>query len=141
MARGPLVAYLDDDNWWTPDHLESLVALLLADPLAAFAFGSFEMGGETIVCRRPRRFQIDTSALLHRRFLLDRFGFWRPPSETGYAHDWELVSRWEGEPWAASLRPTVQYNLATSHQGRAAVDVIKAVADEERHAVTTTAPR
>jgi hypothetical protein len=25
LANSPLVAYLDDDNWWAPDHLSSLV--------------------------------------------------------------------------------------------------------------------
>ena len=25
LANAPLVAYLDDDNWWAPDHLSSLV--------------------------------------------------------------------------------------------------------------------
>jgi hypothetical protein len=132
MTRGTLIAYLDDDNWWKPDHLESLVKLLTADPTAMFSFSSFEVAGETIICRRPRRYQIDTSALLHRRLLLERFGYWRRPEETDYAHDWELVSRWEGEPWVASLQPTLVYTLETSHQSLATVQVIKAVAEEER---------
>lgn len=139
MARGTLIAYLDDDNWWTPDHLASLVGLLVADPTVAFAFGSFEVAGETIVCRRPRRYQIDTSALLHRRYLLERFGYWRSPADTGYAHDWELVSRWDGEPWVASLRATLRYTLETSHQDERALRTIKAVADEERLASLLTA--
>jgi hypothetical protein len=28
LANSPLVAYLDDDNWWAPDHLSSLVAAI-----------------------------------------------------------------------------------------------------------------
>lgn len=28
MAHAPRIAYLDDDNWWAPDHLSSLVAAL-----------------------------------------------------------------------------------------------------------------
>ncbi|MGI8485178.1 MAG: glycosyltransferase family 2 protein, partial [Thermomicrobiales bacterium] len=59
MARGTLIAYLDDDNWWDPGHLASLVDLLIRDPLTSFAFSSFTVAGETIECRRPRRFQID----------------------------------------------------------------------------------
>lgn len=137
MARGTLIAYLDDDNWWQPDHLTSLVDLLVAQPTAAFAFSSFEVAGETIECRRPRRFQIDTSTLLHRRWLLERFGYWRPPSDADWAHDWELVSRWEGEPWVASLRPTLRYTLETSHQTLDTVRRMKAVADEERRAAAT----
>ncbi len=132
MARGTLIAYLDDDNWWDPGHLASLVDLLIRDPLVSFAFSSFTVAGETIACRRPRRFQIDTSALLHRRFLLERFGYWRPPAEVDWAHDWELVSRWVDEPWNASLQPTAHYTLETSHQDIAVVRMMQAVAEEER---------
>ncbi|MGA7671996.1 MAG: glycosyltransferase [Nitrolancea sp.] len=132
MARGTLIAYLDDDNEWTPEHLESLLELLLSNPLAAFAFSSFEVGGEVIECRSPRRFQIDTSALLHQRWLLERFGYWREPAEADWAHDWELVSRWTDEPWVASLRPTLRYTLETSHQTREVVAHMRAVADNER---------
>jgi hypothetical protein len=28
LANAPLVAYLDDDNWWAPDHLSSLAAAI-----------------------------------------------------------------------------------------------------------------
>jgi glycosyltransferase involved in cell wall biosynthesis len=115
MARGTLVAYLDDDNVWRPDHLESLVELVAT---RAFAFSSYTALGEEITCRRPRRFQIDTSAILHRRELLDRHGYWRPLADTDWAHDWELVSRWEDEPWAASLLPTLAYTLADDDRGR-----------------------
>lgn len=136
MARGTLIAYLDDDNVWHPDHLESLVALLAsrpapADPVPAYAFSSFRIGEEEFVSRRPRRYQIDTSALLHRRELLDRYGYWRSQDDTGYAHDWELVSRWVDEPWAASGRATLDYNLASSRQSNALLDVLRRVADED----------
>jgi glycosyltransferase involved in cell wall biosynthesis len=131
MARGLLIAYLDDDNEWEPEHLSSLVSLLAGAPEATFAFSSFQIDGEPITCRRPRRYQIDTSALLHKRFLVERFGYWRPPDVAGYAHDWELVARWEGEPWVASLLPTVRYSL--HGPGREEVfDLLRDVAEEER---------
>jgi glycosyltransferase involved in cell wall biosynthesis len=136
MARGTLVAYLDDDNRWRGDHLESLVETLLRDSRLAFAFASLNMAEETIICRRPRHLQIDTNALLHRRFLLERFGYWRGPTETAWAqaHDWELVSRWEHEPWAASLKPTVFYTLEQSSRGQQLLAAVRAVADQERNA-------
>lgn len=132
MARGSLIAYLDDDNWWEPDHLASLVEPLLHAPETAFAFSSFEVAGQVIECRSPRRLQIDTSALLHRRFLLDRFGYWQPPTMDAWAHDWELVGRWSDEPWVATLKPTLHYTLATSHQTTGDVGAMQAIATEER---------
>ena len=131
MARGPLIAYLDDDNEWKPDHLESLVALLSAAPEVTFAFSSLEVDGEPITCRRPRRYQIDTSALLHKRFLVERFGYWRGPDVAGYAHDWELVSRWDTEPWMASLQPTVRYRLHGPTRDET-FELLRDVAEEER---------
>lgn len=131
MARGTLIAYLDDDNWWEPDHLPSLVQPLLKDSTMSYAFSSFEVAEEDIDCRRPRRFQIDTSALLHRRSLLDHFGYWEHPDNVDWAHDWELVSRWQGEKWVATRRPTLHYNLESSHQTLDAVQAMKMVADEE----------
>ena len=128
-ARGTLIAYLDDDNTWRPDHLESLVELLVAEPARAFAFSSYETLGEQVVCRRPERFQIDTSALLHRRELLDRHGYWRTTAEVGWAHDFELVSRWRDEAWAASLRPTLSYTLPDDERGRAVLRAMRAAAD------------
>ncbi len=132
MARGTLVAYLDDDNAWHPEHVDSLVTLLTAEPAATFAFSSIEVAGETIVCRRPRRYLIDTSALLHRRFLLERFGYWRPVADADYAHDWELVSRWAGEPWVASLRATARYDLDSSAQDGRVLEAMRAAAEQER---------
>lgn len=141
MARGTLIAYLDDDNWWESDHLASLIDRFRRDPTIAFAFSSFTVPGEAIICRRPRRFQIDTSALVRRRLLLERFGYWQTPDDAGWAHDWKLVSRWDGEPWAATLRPTLHYTLETSHQKLENVRTMLAIADEERDAALLSTHR
>jgi glycosyltransferase involved in cell wall biosynthesis len=128
MARGDLVAYLDDDNTWAQSHLASLVAALRATPGASWAFSSFRVLGETVVCRRPRRYRIDTSALLHRRELVARFGGWLPAQDADAAHDWELASRWHdaGEPWAATGLPTLDYTLPDDARGRAVLAEILA---------------
>ena len=130
LARGTLVAYLDDDNTWEPSHLDSMVDLL-DDPIVSFAFSSFTIDGEPVVCRRPVRFQIDTSTIVHRRGLLDHYGYWRSPAQVGYAHDFELVSRWDGEPWAASERATVRYSFSTSGQSDRDLAMIRSVAARE----------
>ncbi|WP_064441946.1 glycosyltransferase family 2 protein [Hoyosella altamirensis] len=136
MARGTLVAYLDDDNTWTNDHLESLVSLFCDEPGLAFAFSSFSLHtsaedeGEVVDYRVPRRYQIDTSALLHRRWLLDRYGYWRPNAEADWAHDWDLVARWTGEAWAASGRPTLRYTLGGGERAERIREAVRGVASE-----------
>ena len=104
------VAYLDDDNSWKPNHLETLWSKMMENPSQQFVFSSFQSGEYIIKCKEPIRFRIDTSAILHKRTLLEKYGYWRTQTEVGYAHDFELVSRWKDEVWGATLLPTLVYN-------------------------------
>lgn len=116
LARGGLVAYLDDDNTWTPDHLSSVVgAMRRAD--ASFAFSSMSADGRDLRFARPERQGIDTSTIVHRRELVERLGGWKARSDD-YLHDWELVSRWlaAGESWACTRRATVRYGTELNGQ-------------------------
>lgn len=118
LARGDLVAYLDDDNEWAPDHLSSVVGALRRAE-ASFAFSSMAADGRDLRFARPELQGIDTSTIVHRRELVARHGGWKDRSER-YGHDWELVSRWlaAGEPWACTRKATVRYG--TSVNGQAA---------------------
>ncbi len=49
LASGELIAHLDDDDLWRPDHLSGLVTCLDAHPDAGLAYGDAE------VCRMVRR--------------------------------------------------------------------------------------
>lgn len=40
LARHTCVAFLDSDDWWAPDHLARLLALLAEHPQAVFAFAN-----------------------------------------------------------------------------------------------------
>lgn len=42
LASGSLVAFLDQDDLWTPDHLERLCAVLEDDPTLAWVFSDFD---------------------------------------------------------------------------------------------------
>lgn len=114
-AAGDLIAYLDDDNRWKPNHLSSLY-LHMED--AAFTFSSMEVDGVDLGFKVPAQGSIDTSCILHEKYLIDKYGYWKSQKEAGYPHDWELVNRWiKGkEMWSSTERPTVIYNAATSSQ-------------------------
>ena len=133
LASTDYIAYLDDDNYWYPDHLSTLYTALTSDETTSYAFSSFKSESYTIICKEPKRFRIDTSCLLHKRELLDKYGYWRPQSEVGYAHDFEFVSRWieGGEPWVATELPTLYYQ--NSHQNMKAV--YEAYPDQEPHQI------
>jgi glycosyltransferase involved in cell wall biosynthesis len=110
LAGGDLIAYLDDDNAYRPEHLELLVAAL-GD--ADFAYSQMlvhhHQGTHVVGADPPAYGQIDTSLLLHRPALLNR-ETWRNSQPT---IDWDLVNRWlsAGADWAFVQRITMDYYL------------------------------
>jgi len=40
---------------------------------------------------------------------IDKYGMWKTRAQVGYMHDWEFVSRWASESWAASKKLTMYY--------------------------------
>lgn len=116
-STAPFIAYLDDDNWWEPEHLESLIGVLEpSDAMFAFSGSIVHDQRNRIIHRRiskrPYHTGIDTNEILHRRELIDRLGPWKPPGEI-FDHDWELVSRWlrSGATYVTTGRATSNYQL------------------------------
>ena len=111
LARGDLIAYLDDDNAYRPDHLRAAVQALTAHPDAGFAYPQTRMhvhGHEYVIGTDPPAYgQIDTSGIVHRRDLLD-VATWQPSLPS---IDWDLVNRWMigGSKWTFIERVTVDY--------------------------------
>jgi len=109
LATGHWIAYLDDDNQWRRNHLESLI-LAIGEYGADYGISSIFMNDTPIYCKEPMRYRVDTSSILHKASLLKKYGYWKTREEVGYAHDWELVSRWKDHAWAATNLPTLLYN-------------------------------
>ncbi|HEY0782218.1 MAG TPA: glycosyltransferase family A protein [Thermoanaerobaculia bacterium] len=61
-ARGEFLAFLDQDDIWSPDHLERLVEPLLANPAAGWAYSDFDeidLDGHLVTRAFLRTFGID----------------------------------------------------------------------------------
>ena len=128
LATGNLITYLDDDNTIEPTHIEDLVKAILQND-ADYSFTNMNMQGRTLVCKEPKRYRIDTSSIMHKKELLDKYGYWKTREQAGYAHDWELVSRWKDHKYCATGKATLNYNLDFNDQD---IDgIFNAYADQE----------
>jgi glycosyltransferase involved in cell wall biosynthesis len=118
IARGDLIAYLDDDCSYRPDHVSVLEAAISREN-AEFAFSVMQTwhGGSpahTVGSPPPMYGAIDTSIIMNRAGLLAKATWekvWdyrdgRPPDPDG-----DLVNRWMllGVPWAFAGEVTVDY--------------------------------
>lgn len=111
VATGDLIAYLDDDNAFRPEHVERLAAALEADSDRDFAYTQmFRHGlGDTIGGEPPIHGNLDSSVLMHRRDGPARFGLWPVPSP--YEVDWVFVRTWleAGAKWVFVPGVSVDY--------------------------------
>lgn len=112
VANGELIAYLDDDNAWRPEHLQKLVDAMDANPDADFAYSRMRIHpGEYEVGSAPPSYgHLDSSLLMHRRGLAK----WPLPGTLNgdqHAPDWGVVALWlgGGARWAFVPEVTVDY--------------------------------
>lgn len=112
-ASGDYIAYLDDDNYWLPNHLTSLVEATWSAK-STWAFSSMQAEGKDFGFNKPIQSGIDTSCVLHPRDFAAEYGLWLS-REIEFCHDWEYFSRFVkgGESWAATGLPTLVYNIET----------------------------
>lgn len=115
MSSSKYIAYLDDDNYYTPNHLSSMMNVM---DDARYVLSSMMIRDKARYCDKPICGLVDTSCLLHEKSLVREYGFWRDRTEDGYQHDWRFVERWVngGEKWAATMEPTLIYNVDTCGQ-------------------------
>ena len=123
-AQGSYIAYLDDDNTWTPDHVASVMAAIRSSG-KTWGFSSMAIAGETpdapmvdLKFDTPKFQGIDTSCVIHPVGFFDKYGPWKDRTEANYHHDWEFISRFvtAGEPWVATKQPTLHYGLTSCGQ-------------------------
>lgn len=95
-SNHPFICYLDDDNWYESNHLESLYNLMSENVDLVYTGTrlydhNYNMIGERIHPHMPKAGYIDTSEIMHKRYLINKYGGWRFVSK---CNDWDIVSRW-----------------------------------------------
>lgn len=110
VATGDLIAYLDDDNAFRPQHVERLSAALRNSD-RDFAYSRMFRHGleDEIGAEPPEHGQVDSSTLMHRANTHLKFGLWPVPSI--YSVDWQLIEAWlaAGATWIFLPEITVDY--------------------------------
>lgn len=112
-SEGVFISYLDDDNYFLPNHLSSILEAMI-DKQATWGFSSMQANGKDFQFWTPVKSGIDTSAVIHPRDFAAEYGMWLS-REVDFCHDWEFFSRFvkAGEPWVATKEPTLVYNVDT----------------------------
>lgn len=93
MTSGKYIAYLDDDDYWTKDHLESIMVLFRERNELSFVFSSFQVGEYPIICKKPVLHRIKTSTLAHKYDIVEKYGYWT--RDENNPPELELVTRWK----------------------------------------------
>jgi len=126
LARGALIAYLDDDNLFYPDFLVAAVDTFSRKPDVDCLYGALVTdirldGGPRISCDRFDRERlvrenfIDMGVLVHRHELIERYGGIDESIE--WACDWDLVLRLTREKPAYRL-PVLAIRYRTMDKNR-----------------------
>lgn len=105
-----VIAYLDDDNAYRPDHLRLLVDLLVSSRADwAYSMMQRQPSGSVVGESPPKYAQLDTSTLIHRAHLLGQANWRYEPGQPTI--DWDLAQRWLeiGATWAFLQQITVDY--------------------------------
>jgi len=113
LSTAKYITYLDNDNTIEPTHIEDLYRAIQGFD---YAFTDMNWEDRILKCREPKAMRIDTSSIMHKKELLDKYGYWKTRDEAGYTHDWELVSRWKDHTWRATCKATLNYNLEFNDQ-------------------------
>lgn len=115
MGAGEFIAYLDDDAYYEPSHIESMVATF--DPGTMFV--TCPWFGPCAPCPGPPPglCRTDTSTIMHRAIVLRDAGGFHPD---GYTGDGNMIERWlaRGLPWKFKEGATVTHPTG-SHNGGA----------------------
>lgn len=111
LARGELIAYLDDDDAFRPEHCALLALALEQHPEAGFAYSQMASHGAAIGPATGNIIGSDelgacavgTPMIMHRKSLTE-LASWGPPDSM---EDWRLVARWLQRQVQAQFVPQV----------------------------------
>jgi glycosyltransferase involved in cell wall biosynthesis len=109
-----LICYLDDDNWYEENHIELLYKSIKENnsDMAYTGTRLIDTNNKVVSTRlhndKPKQGYIDTSEMMHKRWLINKYGGWRYVKK---GNDWDLVSRWKDFKWSHTNKITLNFFL------------------------------
>jgi glycosyltransferase involved in cell wall biosynthesis len=94
------IVFLDDDNEFNPDHIESLLSLEISSGKVPYCYLHIKGKKEDSKFERVKvtnlhRGQIDLGCVLYKKEYFDKFGYFRNDSQITF--DWNCIDRiWKG---------------------------------------------
>ncbi|MHA1225132.1 MAG: glycosyltransferase family A protein [Candidatus Hodarchaeales archaeon] len=93
------ICFLDDDNLWYPDHLETLVEGHKQKPEAVLIGVDMEIRGvinkdyrHILKCQiKPQ--QCDLGSFLYKKDIFEKYGGFKPRPRRKITYDWELIEK------------------------------------------------
>ena len=118
MDISPYVAFLDSDDSWEPQHVETVMEGLLEHPETGFGYGQALMhlpgGGTNVIGTVPPAYGgVTTSAIVARTDLCRRIN-WGPESAHG---DWDLIEKWLADGQVGYMSDEVSVHLFPASLG------------------------
>jgi glycosyltransferase involved in cell wall biosynthesis len=139
LARGELIAYLNHDDLWYPDHLDVLVGEIDRDPSDLVfsmlevieADGTPTLSGASPTGRYEPYLAVPASSWLARRELIEELGGWRPSTRSFNVPSQDLLFRAWRKGRMMRHVPKVT-GVAIPSGGRPGVYARRDVAENER---------
>lgn len=113
-SKNNLICYLDDDNWYEKEHVELLLKSIIENNSDMAFTGTkiynkdLNFISERMHLSKPKEGYIDTSEIMHKRWLIEKFGGWRYVKK---GNDWDLISRWKNYKWSHTNKITLNFFL------------------------------
>jgi len=93
------ILFFDDDNMWQPNHLQTMVDAVIANPTATLVasdavwVGFNDKGWQEYRPCKIRQGAIDLGQFMYKKVLFQKYGYFNPHPHNKQRYDWRLLEK------------------------------------------------